>query len=231
MKKTKLFQLLFLTLLMSFVTSCEKYQCKCEGDDWKTQIPEGTFCYSDEGRTKEMLTYSDVVTMLSNYDSTRIAPLEKSLGYEDSRVNNFDFVQFKKYLGHIENLSKKANIKITGISFIATAKENHNNTGKSYSSLIYIPTTTIDGKQVAFDPVQSAKQGKLVTFKEMLAKNGYRWIYNTREEYEKGKRDDYNYQIRVVRQNKAGFMLTTSLDDEMLSGAGDQANLEPPYAN
>ncbi|TDQ21922.1 hypothetical protein [Tenacibaculum caenipelagi] len=231
MKKTNLLQLLFLTLAVSFAVSCEKTDSKCDCDDWRSQVPEGTFCYSDEGRTKEMLNYKEIVEMLSNYDRTRIAPIEKTLGYEDTRANTFDFAQFKKYLAHVENMSKKANIEITGISFISTAKENHNNTGKSYSSLIYIPTTTINDKQIAFDPVQSAKQGKLVTFKEMLAKHGYKWIYNTKEEFEKGKRDDYNYNIRVLKENKAGFMYASPLNDESLSGAGNQANLEPPYAN
>ncbi|CAM1352438.1 hypothetical protein [Tenacibaculum ascidiaceicola] len=232
MKNTNQLKLLLLTLVMSFAISCDKINGnKCDCDDWQSQVPEGTFCYSDEGRTKEMLNYKEVIQMLSSYDRTRIAPLEEALGYEDTRANTFDFVQFKKYLGHVENLSKKAKIKITGISFISTAKENHKDTGKSYSSLIYIPTTTIDGKQIAFDPVQSAKQGKLVTFKEMLAKHGYKWIYNTREEFEKGKRDDYNYRIKTVRENKAGFMFVSPQDDELLSGAGNWGSLEPPYAN
>lgn len=231
MKKTNQLKLVLLTLVMSFTVSCDKTNgSKCDCDDWQSQVPEGTFCYSDEGRTKEMLNYKEVIQMLSSYDRTRIAPLEEALGYEDTRANTFDFVQFKKYLGHVENLSKKAEIKITGISFISTAKENHNKTGKSYSSLIYIPTTTINGKQIAFDPVQSAKQGKLVTFKEMLEKHGYKWIYNTKEEFIKGKRDDYNYRVKTVRENKAGFMYTTSLlDDELSSGAGNYGQLSPPY--
>ncbi|WP_428742623.1 hypothetical protein [Tenacibaculum sp.] len=229
MKKTTLLQLLFLTLVMSFAVSCEKTDSKCDCDDWRSQVPEGTFCYSDEGRTKEMLNYKEIVAMLSNYDRTRIAPVEKTLGYEDTRANTFDFVQFKKYLAHVENMSKKANVKITGISFISAAKPDYKGTGKTYQNLIYIPTTTINGKQIAFDPVQSAKQGKLVTFKEMLVSNGYKWIYDTKEEFEKGKRDDYNYNIRVLRENKANFVSALTLDEESLSGAGNQGQLSPPF--
>jgi len=232
MKNTNRLKLLLLTLVMSFAISCDKINGnKCDCDDWQSQVPEGTFYYSNEGRTKEMLNYNEIVDMLSNYDKTRIAPLEKALGYEDTRANTFNFVQFKKYLGHVEHLSKKAKVKITGISFISTAKENYGEEGRSYSSLIYIPTTTIDGKQIAFDPVQSAKQGKLVTFKEMLVKHGYEWIYNTKEEFKKGKREDYNYRVKTVRENKAGFMFASPLDEELLSGAGNWASLEPPYSN
>ena len=65
-----------------------------------------------------MLTYPQVIDMLKKYDDSRIEPFEQAYGYEDTRVNIFNFDQFKKYLGHIENLSKKAGIRISGISFI-----------------------------------------------------------------------------------------------------------------
>ncbi|WP_299118397.1 hypothetical protein [uncultured Tenacibaculum sp.] len=218
MKKTNLLKLLIIFFTLNFMASCEKHKCKCDNDDWQSQIPEGTFCYSDEGRTLEMLDYTEIVSMLKEYDTTRIAPLEKALGYEDSRINTYNFKQFLKYLGRVKNLSKKVGIEVSGISFISAAMPNYNNTGRSYQDLIYIPTTTIGGKQVAFDPLQSYKQGKLVTFKEMLAKNGYNWIYNSLEEFNKGKREDYNYSIELL----------TDPSNEP-SGAGNKGNLEPPY--
>lgn len=221
MKKTNLLKLVIIVFTMNLITSCEKHKCKCDHDDWQSQIPEGTFCYSDEGRTAEMLDYTEIVNMLRNYDTTRIAPLEKALGYEDSRVNNYNFKQFKKYLGRIEKLSKKAGIEITGLNFISAAKPNYNGTGRSYQDLIYIPTTTIDGKQIAFDAVQSVAEGKLVTFKEMLAKNGYNWIYNSTDDFNNGKRDDYNYSIELPVGSPV-------LSNEP-SGAGNLAHLTPPY--
>ncbi len=228
MKKTNLLQLLIIVFTMSFITSCEKHKCICDHEDRVAKITEGTFCYADEGRTPEMLNYKEIVAMLEDYDTTRIAPLEKALGYEDSRINTFNFTQFQKYLGRIKNLSSKVQIDITGISFISAAKPNYNGTGKSYQDLIYMPTTTIDGKQIAFDPVQSAEQGRLVTFKEMLALNGYNWIYNTVEDFEAGKRKDYNYTRKVLKQNKAGF-ISFSLQGSELSGAGNKGVLQPPY--
>ncbi|MCF2873790.1 MULTISPECIES: hypothetical protein [unclassified Tenacibaculum] len=216
MKKTNLLKLLIIVFTVNFMASCEKQKCEC--DDWQSQIPDGTFCYSDEGRTPEMLDYKKIVNMLRTYDTTRIAPLEKALGYEDSRINTYDYNQFLKYLGRIMKLSKKAGIEISGISFISAAMPNYNGTGKSYQDLIYIPTTTIDGKQVAFDPLQSFTQGKLVTFKEMLAKNGYNWIYNSMEEFNEGKREDYDYSIELPVGNSND-----------LSGAGNKGFLQPPY--
>ncbi|WP_420551690.1 hypothetical protein [Tenacibaculum aiptasiae] len=217
MKKTNLLKMLIIFFTLNFMASCEKHKCKC--DDWQSQIPEGTFCYSDEGRTSEMLDYKEIVSMLRNYDTTRIAPLEKALGYEDSRINTYDFKQFRKYLGRIKNLSKKAGIKISGISFISAAMPDYNGTGRSYQDLIYIPTTIVDGKEVAFDPLQSYEQGKLVTFKEMLAKNGYNWIYNSTEDFTKGKREDNNYSIELMSDDPS----------KDLSGAGNRGTLSPPY--
>lgn len=225
MKKTNL--LLIFAFAFSILTSCKEHKCKCDCDDWQSQVPEGTFCYSDEGRTKEMLNYKQVISMLKNFDRTRIAPLEKALGYQDARIHNYNFAQFKKYLGHVENLSKKANVEITGISFIAGAKKDYKGTGRVYQDLIYIPTTTVNGKQIPFDPVHSARQGKLVTFKDMLAKHGYKWIYNTAEEFKEGRNPNYDYSLPIKRKNEAGIF-TFSYDDGE-SGAGNFATLRPPY--
>ena len=138
MKKTNLLKLVIIVFTMNFMASCEKHKCKCDHDDWQSQIPDSTFCYSDEGRTAEMLDYTEIVNMLRNYDTTRIAPLEKALGYDDSRINTYNFKQFRKYLGRVKNLSRKAGIEITGLSFISAAKPNYNGTGRSYQDLIYI---------------------------------------------------------------------------------------------
>ena len=223
MKKTNLL-LAFCAIFVIGLSSCKPtVKCDCENQEQ----PKGTFCYTDEGRQPEMINYKEIVTMLTDYDTSRIAPLEEALGYQDSRLNNYNFSQFKKYLGNIEALSKKAKIEITGISFISAVKKNYNNTGKNYQDLIYVPTTLINGKQIPFDPVQSVLQGKLVTFKEMLAKNGYNWIYNTREDFETGKKKDNNYSIPITKQSKAGFIDVFVNEDE--SGAGNMAKLSPPF--
>ena len=211
---------------------CSFFGKKCNCDECLEKNGEnGIFCYKDEGRTKEMLNYSEIITALKSYDTSRIAPFEKAFGYEDSRVNTFDFVQFKKYLGHVENLSKKANIKMTGISFISVAKM-HENENKEYGSLIYIPSTTVNGMQVLYDPVQSVRQGTLVTFKEMLEKHGYNWIYDSKEAYKKGKRDDYDYGLKSDQKSRMMVMstiLNDTLEGDEESGAGNWSTMKPPY--
>lgn len=222
MKKKNLFQRLIEVFRNVFCRECTEEECL------KNANEKGIFCYKDEGRTKEMLSYSEIIEMLKSYDTTRIEPLESALGYEDSRVNTFDFIQFKKYLGHVENLSKKANIKITGISFISSVKKHEKN-GKEYSSLIYMPSTTIKGVDVLYDPLQSAKLGKLVTFKEMLVKHGYNWIYDTEGDYKEGKRKDYNYILESEKKEAVVASMAKINDLDNDSGAGNYGNMTPPH--
>lgn len=210
--KIKLTTLLSAIFLMGLLNSCQK-KCKCDDDSFTP--PDGTFCYKDEGRQKEMLDYNQVLDRLNEYDNTRKGVLEKALGYEDTRVNTFDFVQFQKYLGHIENLSAKANIKIAGISFISGAKANYNGTGKSYQDLMYIPTTIVNGNEVAFDPVQSAEQGRLVTLKEMLGKFGYKWTYDITKADSIPVKQKMNIKIDTIGQGTR-------------SGLGNFGQSQPP---
>ncbi len=208
--KTNRLALVGAIIVMGLLGSCQK---KCDCDNQSFTPPDGTFCYTDEGRQKEMLNYSEIVDMLTEYNKTRQIPLEKALGYQDTRINNFNFEQFKKYLGYIEHLSDSAKIKITGISFVSAAKANYLGEGKSYQSLIYMPTTLINGKQVAFDPVQSVKQGKLVTVKQILAKYNYNWPYGKKMNSE---------QMKVMHQK------STLKEDDLESGAGNKGQLSPP---
>ncbi|NQX85480.1 MAG: hypothetical protein HRT67_06195 [Flavobacteriaceae bacterium] len=193
---------------------------------------KGIFCYKDEGRTVEMLSYPQIVQMLQQYDDSRIIPFEKAYGYEDSRVHTFNFQQFKKYLGHIEGLSKKSGISISGISFIYGAKDC-DGAKQGYNSLLYLPSTIFNGQEVLFDPVQSAKRMKLVTFREMLEEYGYQWIYDTAEDYEHGKRKDNNYDLKSNQVKSTTFSIISNDDfgqgDQ--SGTGNLSHFKPPYRN
>lgn len=233
MKKTNqllaILSIVALGLLASCNTKAKKDETKQVEEAEEVKPNPDEFTYRYKGRPKSALNYKEIIEMLADYDKTRIAPLEKALGYEDSRINNYNFEEFMAYLGYIQKLSREAGITITGISFISASKPNYNNTGKSYQDLIYIPTTTIDGKQIPFDPVLSAKKKKVVTFKQALAERGYNWIYNTKKEFEDGKRADNNYRT-IVKQDKAGVLTLQSPFDED-SGAGNLGRLEPPYEN
>ncbi|SED20327.1 hypothetical protein SAMN04489761_4608 [Tenacibaculum sp. MAR_2009_124] len=219
----------FITRLFNAIRNFFRGDCDCD-ECIENGADKGIFCYKDEGRTKEMLAYPEVIEMLKRYDGTRIEPFEQAYGYEDTRMNTFNFYQFKKYLGHIENLSKRAGIRISGISFIYGAK-NHEGARHGYNSLVYLPSTVINGKEVLFDPVQSARQGKLVTFKEMLERYGYQWIYDDAEDYEQGKRKDNNYDLKSNQEKSSEFKMISNddFDQEDESGTGNHSTLAPPY--
>ncbi len=219
----------FITRLLRAIRNLFGGGCDCE--ECIERGPEqGIFCYKDEGRTKEMLTYPEIIEMLKKYDDSRIKPFEQAYGYEDTRMNIFNFDQFKKYLGHIENLSKKAGIRISGISFIYGAKD-HDGAEYGYNSLLYLPSTIVNGKEVLFDPVQSAKRGELVTFKEMLERYGYQWIYDNAEDYEQGKRKDNNYDLKSNQVKSGEFRMVSNdgFGQEDESGAGNWGSIKPPY--
>ncbi|RKF04208.1 hypothetical protein C8N26_0871 [Tenacibaculum lutimaris] len=218
MKKTNLLQLMFVALLMSFIASCDNANQKCDCDDWQSQVPEGTFCYVDKGRPSNMLKYNEIVNMLESYDKTRKEVLEKSLGFEDTRVNSYPIQQLKDYLGYIENLCAQKEIPLTGINIISTAyPENYSGSKTAgYQTLIFMPTTTIDGEEfVTFDPLKS-KKGVPVTFKSILAKRGYNWSYD-------------NSRISKEEQ-KAGVLNFNPIqeDSEDSSGA-NRLKPTPPY--
>ncbi len=105
MKKSDLIKLFITAYTLIFIAcmlSCERHECKCEHDG--VEIPEGTFCYTNKGRPSNMVKYNEIVNMLQAYDSTRKFVLEKSLGFEDTRVNTYPIEELKNYLGYIENL-------------------------------------------------------------------------------------------------------------------------------
>lgn len=228
MKKTNLLLTFFSIVTIGILTSCETKKCNCDEQEIDPQNLEGYFCYPAlTSRPDVALKYPEVVEMLTEYDQTRIKPLENALGYPDSRVNTYDFAKFVQYLNYVEKLSRKAKITITGISFISAAKPNYEGLKRSYQDLIYIPTTTINGEQIPFDAVLSAERDSLVTFKAALAEYGYNWIYNTKEEFEAGKNEENNYRLSITKQNKAGFIDFNVANDN--SGAGNTATLAPPF--
>ena len=218
MKKINLLQLLFLTVMMSVAVSCDNINHKCDCDDWQSQVPEGTFCYANQGRPSNMLKYKEIISMLESYDETRNEVLEKSLGFEDTRVNSYPIQQLKDYLGYIESLCAEKEIPLTGINIISAAYPENYSGSKSagYQTLIFMPTTTIDGEEfVTFDPLKS-KKGAPTTFKSILAKRGYHWSYD---------------KSRVSKEaQKAGIMNFNSMQDDLEDSSGaNRLKPTPPY--
>ncbi|CAL2090051.1 hypothetical protein [Tenacibaculum sp. 190524A05c] len=177
----------------------------------------------DPGKPKRLLTYKKIVTMLHGYDRTRFELLVNELGFEDTRVNTFDFYELKNYLNFMEKEAKEKNIKLKGISFIKGVYNDENAPNrelKDYENLIYIPTTLINGKEVQVDVLNSSKD-KLVTFKEMLEKYNYEWRYDNKENFKlkSGKKEEKTvFKSMVMRDG---------LSDEE-SSAGNYGHLSPP---
>lgn len=214
MKKTYLLQLLIIVLTTSLIISCEKHKCKCDHENWEAQIPEGTFCYVDKGRPTNMIKYNEIVKMLEAYDNTRKNVLKSALGFEDTRISTYPVQQLKDYLGYVEALCAQKSIPLTGINIISAAYPKANSGASKeagYQTLIFMPTTTIDGEGfVTFDPLKS-KKGMPATFKSLLAKRGYTWPYD-------------NSEISKEEQ-KAGIM---NLEGEESSGSNKLGSV-PPY--
>lgn len=165
------------------------------------------------------LNYEQVVFMLEQYDWNQKEILQKGLGFEDTRINFFTIDRLENYLKEVRKLANEKEIKITGIQFISAAYpyfSGKQQTAK-YQALIYVPTANVNGKDVPIDVVHSTK-GNIVTFKEMLAKYGYSWVYNTKEEYEEAKHKELKQQRKEMKSGR---------NDE--SGVGNWGTLSPPH--
>ena len=82
-------------------------------------------------------------------------------------------------------MSEEKGIKLTGINIVsASYPENTLHGVPNYQTVMFMPTTEINGHNIAFAP-EVSKNGKIITMKEILGKYGYNWIYDTKEDYEK----------------------------------------------
>ncbi|PKH49482.1 hypothetical protein CXF68_01720 [Tenacibaculum sp. Bg11-29] len=170
-------------------------------------------------RPYNALNYKELVPMLEHYDETRKPILEKALGHEDTRMNYFSIETIENYLAYVKTLSKEKGIRITGINFVsASYPENTTHGVPNYQTMVFMPTTEINGKNINFDPVQSS-EGNVVTVKEMLGDYGYNWVYDSKEDYE-----NRNKLSKKVQQN---FLKRESMKD-LESSTGNRGTISPP---
>ncbi len=200
-------KLIYVSLLTLFlITSCK--------------LAENIFCYEYNDRPEVALTYKEIVSMLSQYDATKRDALPLINGEYDTRINHFKIEDLKDYLAYVEKLSKDKKIKITGINIIAAAyPENHPDSIKrNHQTLIFIPTTTINGKKgVSFDPLHS-EAGKPKPFTEILEQYGYD-LTLTKDDRKKGSQK----MKKGVQSNKS--------DSDELSSAANRLGISPPLNN
>jgi len=187
----------------------------------------------DPTKPETLLTYDEVVDMLQNYDETRLKPLIDILGFEDTRINTFDFEEIKKYITFMEHEAKEKEIRLKGISFIKgvySDKVSRNQDFVEYENLFYVPTAMVDGKEELIDVINS-KKGELITFKRMLAEFGYEWRYDNIKNFKLKA----NLQLEQLQKTEKGepkafkSMAMMRGGELKLSSAGNYSHLAPPH--
>ncbi|WP_064966686.1 hypothetical protein [Tenacibaculum ovolyticum] len=171
-------------------------------------------------RPYNALNYKELVPMLEHYDETRKSVLEKALGHEDTRMSYFSIETIENYLAYVKTLSKEKGIRITGINFVsASYPENTTHGVPNYQTIVFMPTTEINGKNINFDPVQSS-EGNVVTVKQMLGSYGYNWVYDSKEDYEN--------RNKPSKKTQKNFLKRESMKD-LESGVSNWGTMKPPY--
>ncbi len=179
---------------------------------------------ADVSKPKTLLTYWEIVSMLHEYDKTRFEILVNGLGFEDTRINTFDFYELKNYLAYMEEEAKKKNIQLKGVSFIKGVYTEENAPKPeyvNYENLLYTPTTIINGQEVEIDVLSSTKDN-IVTLKSKLEKFNYEWRYDNKENFKlKSSKKLEKKALKSIMMNDDGFS-----DEE--SGLANKTHLSPP---
>ena len=164
--------------------------------------------------------YKEMVAMLEHYDKTRKPVLEKALGREDTRINFYSIETLETYLAYAKKVSQEKGIKLTGINIVSASYPESTKHGvPNYQTNMFMPTTEINGKNIAFAPDVS-KEGKIVTMKEVLGEYGYNWVYDSKEDY-----DNRDQRSKELKENKKNRSLMVDIESEI----GNLAHLTPPY--
>lgn len=189
----------------------------CSQDKTEDVLAEKT---EKTAKPQNLLMYKEMVAMLEHYDETRKPVLEKALGYEDTRINFFTIETLETYLAYMKKVSEEKGIKLTGINIVsASYPESTNHGTPNYQTTMFMPTTEIDGINIAFAPEVSTGN-KIVTMKEMLGSYGYNWVYDSKEDYE-----NRNTTTKKLKSNKQ----SREQKGDIESGAGNYGQLSPPY--
>ncbi|WP_428742624.1 hypothetical protein [Tenacibaculum sp.] len=207
--KTANFFLATMVAIVSFMS--------CSQDKTEDALAEKTV---KTAKPQNLLMYKEMVAMLEHYDETRKSVLEKALGYEDTRINFYTIETLETYLAYMKKVSEEKGIKLTGINIVsASYPETMQRGTPNYQTIMFMPTTEIEGKNIAFAPEVST-ENKIVTMKEMLGGYGYNWVYDSKE--------DYDNRDKVNEETQENFLKRELKGDEV-SGAGNYGQLSPPY--
>ncbi|WP_420551691.1 hypothetical protein [Tenacibaculum aiptasiae] len=171
-------------------------------------------------KPKNLLMYKEMVAMLEHYDKTRKPILEEALGREDTRINFYTIETLEAYLNYVKKISQEKGIKLSGINIVSASYPENTLYGvPNYQTVIFMPTTEINGNNIAFAP-EVSNNGEIVTMKEILGEYGYSWIYDTKE--------DYNNRNLVNKEIQKNFLNRNNNTDKESSN-GNRGLLQPPY--
>ncbi|MFY0628790.1 MAG: hypothetical protein JXR05_00335 [Flavobacteriaceae bacterium] len=170
-------------------------------------------------KPNNFLTGKETASMLHHYDMTRKPVLEKTLGHEDTRINFHSIDELENYIKYVKEISREKGINLTGINFVSASYPENTTQGiANYQTIMFMPTTEINGKNIGFDPLQSTSE-KIVTMKETLIKYVYNWIYDSKEDY-----DNRKVTTEALLKN---FQNKDTIDDGEI-GVGNHGSLIPP---
>lgn len=203
-KFTKLFTLLALSILV--------FSCKTECNHTKTDKVNES-CYPNSEKPSQVITYEEMANMMDAYDKGAKKELNKYIKKKSKGKDSISTVfnwykldDLKQYIAYIERISKEKDIPVTGFRIYPTqySKKYKEKELRNRNTIIFTPTTTINGKDdAAFEPLYS-KKGEPVGITQFLEK------------------------VRAKPVNKAS-MLNLSLQGGLESSSANRSNPTPPY--
>lgn len=135
--------------------------------------------YPDNSRPKQAITYEELSEMMDSYNTGAKSELDNymkkiSNGKDSiSTVYNWYKIEdLKQYIAYVKRITKEKKIPVTGFRIYPTSYPINYYDEKlmGRQTLIFTPTTTINGKNdVAFEPLYS-EIGKPVIVSEFLEK-------------------------------------------------------------
>lgn len=163
------------------------FSCKSECNHTESKkVVEKTSCYPNSNKPSQVITYLEMAEMMDSYDKGVKKEMNKYLkkvsGGKDTVSTNYNWYKLddlKQYIAYIERISKEKDIPVTGFRIIPTSYP------KNYSikelrnrvTIIFTPTTVIDGKHdAAFEPLYSEK-GKPVSVSKYLEQARAKKVY------------------------------------------------------
>lgn len=193
------------------------FSCKTESNqpDAKPITPKKVdeSCYPNSEKPSQIITYEEMADMMDTFDNGPKKELNKYLKKasrgKDSVSTNYNWYKLddlKQYIAYIERISKEKGIPVTGFRiYPSTYPKNYTKKElRNRQTLIFTPTTTINGKDdAAFEPLYSEK-GKPLEITQFLEK------------------------VRAKKVNQAGI-LSVNFQGGLESSSANRLPPTPPY--